>query len=151
LKNVLQANTPKRQVRLRWPLISILSITTTIMSNKAAAEAKAKGNAFFLKKQYPEAIEWYTKAIKADPNDSTFYSNRCAAYMGLDKFNDALKDAEMCIKLQPTWVKVRRPLVALSRTICSPTRCQFEIRGARSISIRLISGAIRAGTARALP
>merc|ERR1712115_710801 len=78
---------------------------TTIMSNKAAAEAKAKGNAFFLKKQYPEAIEWYTKAIKADPNDSTFYSNRCAAYMGLDKFNEALGDAEMCIKLQPAWVK----------------------------------------------
>jgi stress-induced-phosphoprotein 1 len=75
------------------------------MSNKAAAEAKAKGNAFFLKKQYPEAIDWYTKAIKADPHDSTFYSNRCAAYMGLDKFQEALGDAEMCIKLQPAWVK----------------------------------------------
>merc|ERR1711879_352577 len=82
-----------------------MGFITTIMSNKAAAEAKAKGNAFFLKKQYPEAIEWYTKAIKADPNDSTFYSNRCAAYMGLDKFNEALGDAEMCIKLQPAWVK----------------------------------------------
>jgi hypothetical protein len=26
--------------------------------------------------------------------------------MGLDKFNEALGDAEMCIKLQPAWVKV---------------------------------------------
>jgi stress-induced-phosphoprotein 1 len=75
------------------------------MSNAAAADAKAKGNAFFLKKQYPEAIEWYSKAIKADPKDSTFYSNRCAAYMGLDKFKEALGDADMCIKLQPGWVK----------------------------------------------
>jgi stress-induced-phosphoprotein 1 len=75
------------------------------MSNKAAAEAKAKGNQYFLKKQYPEAIEWYTKAIKADPKDSTFFSNRCAAYMGLNKFQEALKDAEECCKLQPNWVK----------------------------------------------
>lgn len=76
------------------------------MSNKAAAEAKAKGNAYFTKQQYPEAIEWYSKAIKADPNDSTFYSNRCAAYMGINKFNEALQDAEACVKLQPNWVKV---------------------------------------------
>ncbi len=76
------------------------------MSNKAAAEAKAKGNQYFLKKQYPEAIEWYTKAIKADPKDSTFYSNRSAAYMGVNKFQEALNDSEMCIKIQPNWVKV---------------------------------------------
>lgn len=75
------------------------------MSNKAAAEAKAKGNEFFTKKKYPEAIEWYSKAIKAEPKDSTFYSNRCAAYMALDKFEEALKDAESCIRLQPSWVK----------------------------------------------
>jgi len=75
-----------------------------------AAEAKAKGNSFFLNKQYPEAIEWYTKAIKAEPNDSTFYSNRSAAYMGVNKFKEALADAEMCIKIQPKWVKVCPPL-----------------------------------------
>jgi tetratricopeptide (TPR) repeat protein len=103
------------------------------MSNKAAAEAKAKGNAFFLKKQYPEAIEWYTKAIKADPHDSTFYSNRCAAYMGLDKFQEALKDAEMCTKLQPAWVKVRY----IDRNLLPPS------------SFSILSP-IRAGTARAL-
>jgi len=89
------------------------------MSNKAAAEAKAKGNDFFTKKKYPEAIEWYSKAIKADPKDPTFYSNRCAAYMAIDKFEEALKDAESCIRLQPSWVKgwYRKgaALVSLSR------------------------------------
>jgi len=80
-----------------------LFIHTSNMSK--AAEAKAKGNSFFLNKQYPEAIEWYTKAIKAEPNDSTFYSNRSAAYMGVNKFKEALADAEMCIKIQPKWVK----------------------------------------------
>jgi len=76
------------------------------MSNKKkAAEAKDKGNKFFLAKQYPQAIEWYSKAIKYDPQDSAFYSNRCAAYMGMNKFEEALADSEQCIVLQPNWVK----------------------------------------------
>jgi len=72
---------------------------------KAAAEAKDKGNKFFGNKQYDQAIEWYSKAIKLDPNDSAFYSNRCAAYMGMNKFEEALADAEQCVVLQPKWVK----------------------------------------------
>jgi stress-induced-phosphoprotein 1 len=72
---------------------------------KLAAEAKDKGNKFFVGKQYDQAIEWYTKAIQYDPNDSAFYSNRCAAYMGLNKFEEALADAEKCCTLQPKWVK----------------------------------------------
>jgi len=72
---------------------------------KKAAEAKDKGNKFFLAKQYDQAIAEYSKAIKFDPSDSAFYSNRCAAYMGLNKFEEALADAEQCVKLQPKWVK----------------------------------------------
>jgi stress-induced-phosphoprotein 1 len=72
---------------------------------KLAAEAKDKGNKFFSAKQYDQAIDWYTKAIGYDPNDSTFYSNRSAAYLGLRKFNEALADGEKCISLQPKWVK----------------------------------------------
>jgi stress-induced-phosphoprotein 1 len=75
------------------------------MSKKAAEDFKAKGNAAFSKKQYKEAIDWYTKAVQQEPNDATFYSNRCAAYMALDKFTEALRDSEHCIRIQPNWVK----------------------------------------------
>jgi len=89
------------------------------VDKKKAAEAKDKGNKFFLAKQYSQAIEWYTKAVQADPTDAAFYSNRAAAYMGLNKFEDALADAESCIKLMPNWVKgyYRKgaALVAMSR------------------------------------
>jgi len=70
-----------------------------------AAEAKDKGNKFFVAKQYSQAIEWYTKAINFDPNDAAFYSNRSAAYMGQNKIDDALADSEHCIRLMPNWVK----------------------------------------------
>ncbi|KAL6055942.1 putative Stress-inducible protein STI1-like [Balamuthia mandrillaris] len=75
------------------------------MSKKKAAEAKSKGNKYFMNNQFKEAIEWYTKAIKYDATDSTFFSNRSAAYMGVNKFEEALKDADECIKLKPDWVK----------------------------------------------
>jgi len=70
-----------------------------------AAEAKDKGNKFFLAKQYSQAVDWYTKAVNFDPTDAAFYSNRAAAFMGLNKFEEALADAEKCIKLMPNWVK----------------------------------------------
>jgi len=74
-------------------------------NKQQAAEAKDKGNKFFSAQKYPEAIQWYTKAIQYDSTDSAFYSNRAAAYMAINKFDDALKDAESCIKAKPDWVK----------------------------------------------
>jgi len=75
------------------------------MSKQKANEYKNQGNKFFSQGKFQEAITWYTKAIKEDPNDSAFYSNRCAAYMGINKIEDALKDAESCIRTKPDWVK----------------------------------------------
>jgi len=75
------------------------------VDKKKASEAKDKGNKFFLAKQYSQAVEWYTKAVQADPTDAAFYSNRAAAYMGMNKFEEALADSEQCIKLMPNWVK----------------------------------------------
>jgi len=75
------------------------------VDKKKAAEAKDKGNKFFLAKQYSQAVEWYTKAVQADPTDSAFYSNRAAAYMGENKFDEALADSEHCVTLHPNWVK----------------------------------------------
>jgi len=74
-------------------------------AKQQAAEAKDKGNKFFSSKNYNDAISWYTKAIQLDPTDSAFYSNRAAAYMAVNKFEEALKDSESCIKAKPDWVK----------------------------------------------
>jgi len=68
-------------------------------------EAKLRGNEFFKEAKWPEAIKEYTEAIKRDPNDHTFYSNRAAAYMKLGEMPTALKDCVKCLEIKPDFVK----------------------------------------------
>lgn len=72
----------------------------------SADEFKQKGNDAFRQKDFPEAIDYFTKAIEASetPNH-VLYSNRSACYASLHKYNEALKDAEECVKINPTWAK----------------------------------------------
>lgn len=67
---------------------------------------KAQGNAFFAAKDFPQAIESFTKAIEASPEPNhVLYSNRSAAYASLKQFDPALKDAEKCVSINPAWAK----------------------------------------------
>ena len=70
-----------------------------------ADDAKAKGNACLQAKDFDGAIGHYTTAIGLDGSNHTYYSNRAAAYMSKSEPAKALGDAEMCIKLNPTWAK----------------------------------------------
>ena len=47
----------------------------------------------------------YTKAIKAEPENHVFFSNRSQAFLKLSKVTKALEDADKCIALAPTFVK----------------------------------------------
>ncbi|KAK9237440.1 hypothetical protein V1525DRAFT_403991 [Lipomyces kononenkoae] len=71
-----------------------------------ADQFKAQGNDFFAKKQYDEAIAAFTKAIEVSPlPNHILYSNRSGSYASKRDFQNALTDAEECIKISPTWVK----------------------------------------------
>lgn len=72
----------------------------------SAEEFKQKGNDAFRQKNFAEAIQHFTDAIKASetPNH-VLYSNRSACYSSLHDYEDALKDAQECVKINPTWAK----------------------------------------------
>lgn len=70
-----------------------------------AAKFKEEGNAAFAAGQWEAALGKFTEAIKVDPKDHVFFSNRSAANLQLRRTRDAVSDAEECVRLNPSWAK----------------------------------------------
>lgn len=70
-----------------------------------AQELKTAGNDAFARGDWKLAADHFTGAIKLDPTDHVFYSNRSGAYANLARYEDALKDAKKCVELKPDWWK----------------------------------------------
>lgn len=80
-----------------------------------SAEARDRGNALFKNSDFAGAVKEYTEAIKRDDTDPRAYSNRAACYTKLMAINEALKDCETCIQLDPKFVKgyIRKAAIQL--------------------------------------
>jgi len=78
---------------------------TEYFSPEKSLEAKEKGNEFFHQGKIPEAIEWYSEAIKRNPQDHVLYSNRAACYTKLGEYPLGLKDCDKALELCPTFLK----------------------------------------------
>lgn len=75
-----------------------------------AAQEKDAGNLAFKEQRYPEAVKHYEESLKRGPpsvNPEAYkvYSNLAASFTKLGALQDALKAAEKCIELEPTFVK----------------------------------------------
>ena len=74
--------------------------------NRSGAQTKKEeGNAAFKRKQFDQAVRFYSDAIELDPHHAEYYSNRSLAYARLQGYSDALKDAETAIKVDPYFGK----------------------------------------------
>ncbi|MEM3281893.1 MAG: tetratricopeptide repeat protein, partial [Candidatus Micrarchaeaceae archaeon] len=70
-------------------------------SNPLAKELYTKAGAMFEENKFDEAIDLYSQAIKLDPKYSSAYFNRALAYAILSRYEEAARDAETVMTLEP--------------------------------------------------
>ena len=66
---------------------------------------KQKGNEAFKVKNYQLALEHYSKAIELNSSESVFFSNRARCFKNLNRYEQALKDAQEAVELDVDNIK----------------------------------------------
>ena len=69
---------------------------------------KEIGNEAYKNKEYLKAINYYSKAIQYNPQDPNFYSNRALCYFNMENFKECVRDCDLAIDLNPSFVKAYR-------------------------------------------
>jgi len=72
---------------------------------RQADSCKARGNELFQNGSCQDAEDYYTEALTFVPGDGILYANRAAAKLGRGKFEKALRDANECVRLCPSYAK----------------------------------------------
>lgn len=66
---------------------------------KKALEEKEAGNKAYKKKDFETALQHYDEAIKLDPNDMTFHTNKAAVYFEQKEYETCIKECEKAIDI----------------------------------------------------
>jgi len=88
-----------------------------LIDQKEADKLKLEGNAYMSTKEYKNAIDAYTAAIRLNPAGSSshvYFSNRAAALCYLERYEEAEMDSERSLALRPEYSKAHARL-GLSR------------------------------------
>ncbi|CAI9089161.1 OLC1v1023672C1 [Oldenlandia corymbosa var. corymbosa] len=99
-----------------YPYWSISGVMHHVHSSEASAQWKSKREELFLmakengrvafeKKDYMKAIYWYTQASQADQADARVLSNQSLCWALLNDGGRALREAQACVDLDPSWSK----------------------------------------------
>jgi small glutamine-rich tetratricopeptide repeat-containing protein alpha len=73
--------------------------------NVESDSLKSEGNKAMARKDYAEAISFYTKALDIAPSNPVYLSNRAAAYSASGDHKRAADDAELAVAADPKYVK----------------------------------------------
>lgn len=73
-----------------------------------ATQKYSAGNEAFVDEDYDSAIKFYTEAIQLDSSKLEYFLKRCNAYIKIDGFKEAVKDAEAALKIDAHNPKVHQ-------------------------------------------
>ena len=74
-------------------------------ADTTALDWKEQGNDSYRAGDYRAAIDAYTKAIAADSQSVSFYTNRAAAHFMIKAYEKAIADCKSAIELNPKFIK----------------------------------------------
>uniref|UniRef100_A0ABI8A3T6 J domain-containing protein n=1 Tax=Felis catus TaxID=9685 RepID=A0ABI8A3T6_FELCA len=100
-------------------------------AKREAESFKEQGNAYYAKKDYNEAYNYYTKAIDMCPKNASYYGNRAATLMMLGKFREALGDAQQSVRLDDSFVRFKNANAVIEYEKIAET--DFEKRDFRKV------------------
>ena len=61
-----------------------------LQRQRDAEAKKLEGNAFYKKKDFPNAIKFYSEAIELNPKEFTYYSNLAAVYFEMGEYDQVI-------------------------------------------------------------
>ena len=89
------------------------------MQAERAEELLKLANHCVSKSDFAAAVTHLTEAVGLRPNQKELWSNRAFAWSALGRHEDALKDAQQCMLIAPTfskgYLRAGRALIALGR------------------------------------
>jgi tetratricopeptide (TPR) repeat protein len=90
----------KKRIYLAFLIIAAIAILFTGCKTPLEQHLD-KGNSYFDKEKWDEAIAEYTAAIEIDPENAQAYGNRGAAYAEKGVYKDSIPDYNKAIELDP--------------------------------------------------
>eukprot|EP01080_Neovahlkampfia_damariscottae_P009778 gene9778-2104_t len=79
-------------------------------------ELKNKGNEEFKNQNFTKAIDHYTEALNYDEKKEVLYSNISMSFLKLEKYEEALLNAEKSIQIDPNYIKsLQRKAISLEK------------------------------------
>jgi len=104
---------------------------------RLAEEAKDEGNKHYKSKDYSNAISLYSKAIKLCPDNASYYSNRSAAQMMINKHRSALEDAMQATKVDQHFAKGYLRVAKCYIALGNPTAALLSLQKAKELDTNL--------------
>ena len=89
------------------------SPATNLPFYQEAERINSQGNELMQQKQFNQALELYTAALKispAGPNSHVYYSNRAAAHLSLGDVEGSIQDSELALTIRPDYAKAHSRL-----------------------------------------
>ncbi|KAI2510984.1 hypothetical protein MHU86_3456 [Fragilaria crotonensis] len=93
--------------------VSVAASTHNVLDLDEAERLKSQGNLHMQRKEYQEAADAYTAALKLSPSgpqSHVYFSNRAASLLSMKMFNEAILDSERSLALKPDYGKAHARL-----------------------------------------